>query len=125
MELPFSSAGDELRMPARTRVVILFGGRSAEHEVSILSARNVVAALNRSRFEPVLIGIDKQGHWRPQSENLLAGASGDPRLLRLDDSAPAVALAATPASITRVLAGDDVIFPVLHGTFGEDGTVQG
>ena len=49
----------------KTRVVILFGGRSAEHEVSILSARNVVAALDRDRFEPVLIGVDRAGHWRP------------------------------------------------------------
>ena len=112
-------------MAARTRVVILFGGRSAEHEVSILSARNVLAALDRTRFQPVLIGIDKQGRWRSQSEKMLAGASGDPRLLRLDDGEPTVALASAPSSITQVLDRDDVIFPVLHGTFGEDGTVQG
>jgi D-alanine-D-alanine ligase len=112
-------------MAARTRVVILFGGRSAEHEVSILSARNVLAALDRTRFEPILIGIDKQGRWRAQSERLLAGATGDPRLLRLDDDAPTVAVATTPSSIAQVLDRDDVVFPVLHGTFGEDGTVQG
>jgi D-alanine-D-alanine ligase len=113
-------------MSDRTRVVILFGGRSAEHEVSILSARNVLAAMDRSRFDPVLIGIDKQGHWRSQSEAMLAAATGgDPRLLRLDDSAPTIALASTPASIAQVLASDDVVFPVLHGTYGEDGTVQG
>jgi D-alanine-D-alanine ligase len=53
-------------MADRTRVVILFGGRSAEHEVSILSARNVLAALDRTQFEPILIGIDKQGRWRAQ-----------------------------------------------------------
>jgi len=112
-------------MAGRTRVVILFGGRSAEHEVSILSARNVLAALDRTRFEPVLIGIDKQGRWRAQSERLLAGATGDPRLLKLDDEAPTVAVAAAPSSITQLLGSDDVIFPVLHGTYGEDGTVQG
>ena len=52
-------------MPAdqKIRVAIVFGGQSAEHEISILSARNVLAALDRSRFEPVLIGIDKAGHW--------------------------------------------------------------
>ena len=121
-----SSKSSSVSGAARTRVVILFGGRSAEHEVSILSARNVLAALDRSRFEPVLIGIDKAGQWRPQPEaSLLAATGGDPRLLHLDDSAPMVALAATPSSITRVLASDDVIFPVLHGTYGEDGTVQG
>jgi len=47
----------------KTRVIILFGGRSAEHEISILSARNVLAALDRQRFEPVLIGIDRVGRW--------------------------------------------------------------
>jgi len=112
-------------MAARTRVVILFGGRSAEHEVSILSARNVLAALDRSQFDPILIGIDKQGRWRAQSERLLAGATGDPRQLRLEDEAPVVALSTAPSSITQVLNSDDVVFPVLHGTYGEDGTVQG
>jgi D-alanine-D-alanine ligase len=112
-------------MAGRTRVVILFGGRSAEHEVSILSARNVLAALDRSLYEPVLIGIDKQGRWRAQSERLLAGASGDPRRLSLEPEAPTVAVATTPSSITQVLDRDDVVFPVLHGTYGEDGTVQG
>jgi D-alanine-D-alanine ligase len=112
-------------MAARARVVILFGGRSAEHEVSILSARNVLVALDRSRFEPVLIGIDKQGRWRAQSEKVLLGATGDPRLLALEDDTPTVAVATTPSSIAQVLDHDDVIFPVLHGTYGEDGTVQG
>ncbi|HET6146818.1 MAG TPA: D-alanine--D-alanine ligase family protein [Polyangia bacterium] len=112
-------------MDGRTRVVILFGGRSAEHEVSILSARNVLAALDRTRFNPILIGIDKQGRWRAQSERLLAGATGDPRQLRLEDEAPVVALSTAPSSITEVLDRDDVVFPVLHGTYGEDGTVQG
>ena len=112
-------------MAARTRVVILFGGRSAEHEVSILSARNVLAALDRTQFDPILIGIDKQGRWRAQSERLLAGATGDPRQLRLEDEAPVVALSTAPSSITQVLNSDDVVFPVLHGTYGEDGTVQG
>jgi D-alanine-D-alanine ligase len=112
-------------MAGRTRVVILFGGRSAEHEVSILSARNVLAALDRSQVDPILIGIDKQGRWRAQSERLLAGATGDPRQLRLEDEAPVVALSTAPSSITQVLSPDDVVFPVLHGTYGEDGTVQG
>jgi len=53
------------------RVAILFGGQSAEHEISILSARNVLAALDRSRFEPVLIGIDKAGRWLTQDPEML------------------------------------------------------
>ncbi|HVT07002.1 MAG TPA: D-alanine--D-alanine ligase family protein [Polyangia bacterium] len=111
----------------KTRVVILFGGRSAEHEVSILSARNVLAALDRDRFEPVLVGVDRAGQWRLESERTLAGATGDPRALALDPSAPAVGVEA--ALIHGPAAGgattDTVVFPVLHGTFGEDGTVQG
>jgi len=113
----------------KTRVIILFGGRSAEHEVSLLSARNVLAALDRDRFEPVLVGIDKQGRWRRESERTLEAAAGDPRLLHLDPAAPALSIeegleiqAAGPAFAGR---DDEVVFPVLHGTNGEDGTVQG
>jgi D-alanine-D-alanine ligase len=105
-------------MSGMTNVVILFGGRSAEHEVSILSARNVLAALDRRRFQPILIGIDKQGRWHRESEATLAAALGDPRSLRLDPAAPVVAA-------DDVLARDDVVFPILHGTNGEDGTIQG
>jgi D-alanine-D-alanine ligase len=112
----------------KTKVVILFGGRSAEHEISLLSARNVLAALDRDRFEPALIGIDRSGRWHRESERTLAAATGDPRALALDQAAPIVGieegLAAAPQ--TPVPGGDDVVvFPVLHGTFGEDGTVQG
>jgi D-alanine-D-alanine ligase len=116
----------------KTKVIILFGGRSAEHEVSLLSARNVLAALDRERFEPVLVGIDRRGRWHRESERTLAGAAGDPRALALDAAAPAVgieeglAAATTPGGALDGAAGEDVVvFPVLHGTFGEDGTVQG
>jgi D-alanine-D-alanine ligase len=101
-----------------TRVIILFGGRSAEHEISLLSARNVLSALDRSRFEPVLIGIDKAGRWHRETERTLDAATGDPRSVKLDPNAPVV-------DIDQAIASDDVVFPVLHGTFGEDGTVQG
>jgi D-alanine-D-alanine ligase len=124
----------------KTRVIILFGGRSAEHEVSLLSARNVFLGLDRSRFEPVLVGIDKQGHWRMEPDTTLLNASGDPRLLRLvaagqelsvpvhpetTDLAHAGASTATSELTHPLLGSDDVVFPVLHGTYGEDGTVQG
>ncbi len=120
----------------KTRVIILFGGRSAEHEVSLLSARNVFLALDRNRFDPLLVGIDKQGHWRIEPEKTLLNATGDPRMLKLvaagsELTVPvhpesAVTAVATVADETRpVLASDDVVFPVLHGTYGEDGTVQG
>jgi D-alanine-D-alanine ligase len=110
----------------KTKVIILFGGRSAEHEISLLSARNVLAALDRDRFEPSLIGIDRAGRWHRESERTLAAATGDPRALALDQAAPIVGIEEGLASPVAMPAGDDVVvFPVLHGTFGEDGTVQG
>jgi D-alanine-D-alanine ligase len=116
----------------KTRVIILFGGRSAEHEISILSARNVLGALDRSRFEPVLVGIDRAGRWHRESERTLAGATGDPRALALDPAAPTVGIEEgliAGSGVAGAAGGDPgedvVVFPVLHGTFGEDGTVQG
>lgn len=117
----------------KLRVAVLFGGRSAEHEISLLSARFVVEALDRDRFEPVLIGIDKAGRWLLQEEALLLGAARDPRLARLNQAMPDVALAAHPepsGGATLAITGGapsgvDVVFPVLHGPMGEDGCVQG
>jgi D-alanine-D-alanine ligase len=133
----------------KRRVIILFGGRSAEHEVSLLSARNVYLALDRARFEPLLIGIDKQGRWRAEPTESLLGATGDPRVLKLAAAAREVAVpvrpeipgeagpaaagsasgALAPARADEgplsILGREDVVFPVLHGTYGEDGTVQG
>ncbi len=117
----------------KIRVAVLFGGRSAEHEISLLSARFVVEALDRERFEPVLIGIDKSGRWLLQEEALLLGQGRDPRLVRLNQTAPDVSLAAHPAALGEAAlaiagrdgAAIDVVFPVLHGPMGEDGAVQG
>jgi D-alanine-D-alanine ligase len=112
----------------KTRVIVLFGGRSAEHEISLLSARNVVNALDRSRFEPVLVGIDKLGRWHRESERTLEGAKGNPQLVALDAAAAPVTIE-QGLSISdepgQPIGSDDVVFPVLHGTYGEDGTVQG
>jgi D-alanine-D-alanine ligase len=117
----------------KTRVIILFGGRSAEHEVSLLSARNVFLALDRDRFEPMLVGIDKQGQWRLEPDKTLIDATGDPRMLKLVAAGRELAVPVHPQTkdlansdgSRPLLAGDDVVFPVLHGTYGEDGTVQG
>jgi D-alanine-D-alanine ligase len=115
----------------KIRVIILFGGRSAEHEVSLLSARNVFLALDRDRFEPMLVGIDKQGHWRIEPDKTLIDATGDPRMLKLVAAGRELAVPVHPESkdVTSsdrpLLGSDDVVFPVLHGTYGEDGTVQG
>ena len=119
--------------PKKLRVAVVFGGRSAEHEISLLSARFVVESLDRERFEPILVGIDKSGRWLLQEEALLLGAARDPRLVRLNQSMPDVALAAHPgpggeASLAiggEGVTGIDVVFPVLHGPMGEDGCVQG
>ncbi len=112
-------------MQSKTRVAIVFGGQSTEHEISILSARNVLAALDRSRFEPLLIGIDKQGRWLLQDAARLLESARDPRLVRIEAGAPFPRdlLAAGPAADAAERI--DVIFPVLHGTLGEDGTLQG
>lgn len=110
----------------KIRVGIVFGGQSAEHEVSILSARNVLAALDPERFEPVLIGIDKTGRWLTQDARKLLASGQNPRLVRIEGGEPVQLPTplseATEHSATVRL---DVIFPVLHGTFGEDGTIQG
>ena len=110
---------------------VLFGGRSGEHEVSLQSARAVMRALEQAGHEVVPIGITKQGRWlvsgdplRALTSGLESGASG----LVLKDPRPATRdLAETryPIPDTRDLSHLDVIFPVLHGTYGEDGTVQG
>jgi len=104
-------------MSGKIRVGILYGGQSAEHEISILSARNVLAALDRQRFEPVLIGIDKSGKWLAQDEHRLLASARDPRQVRVEPG--------LPAPVEAAARQVDVVFPVLHGTLGEDGAMQG
>lgn len=116
----------------KIRVGILFGGKSAEHEVSLLSAKNVVEAIDKEKYDVVLIGIEKTGKWLlPNKSQFLLNAS-DPKLIKLNKSEEeSVALIpqsggeltslSSPGSDNSV----DVIFPILHGPFGEDGTVQG
>jgi len=112
----------------KLRVGILFGGQSAEHEISILSARNVLEALDRSRFEPVLIGISKGGEWLVQDERALLASARDPRLVHVQPGlpVPVEALAPEHPGVGSPVGGRlDVVFPVLHGTLGEDGAMQG
>lgn len=115
-------------MTNKIRVGVLFGGQSAEHEISILSARNVVAALDREKFEPVLIGIDKRGRWLTQSETALLESARDPRLVKINEAQPAApSLLPVPSNASEgsSRAPFDVVFPVLHGPKGEDGALQG
>src|ERR1022692_1762361 len=140
----------------KLRVGILFGGRSGEHEVSLLSAASVLNAIDKEKYEVVPIGITKDGRWltAEHAENLLQGKLMiEPRNLRAGDPETTTSAAVlargeavvvppepvhrqsglvpfqTDAAMMR-RASDrainvDVIFPVLHGTFGEDGTIQG
>ena len=76
----------------KLRVAILFGGRSAEHEVSLQSARNVIESLDPERYEPVLIGIDREGRWFLNENSIQLMNAGDPKLIRLSDSNREIAL---------------------------------
>lgn len=116
----------------RKRVAVVFGGRSAEHEISILSARFVFESLDRALYEPLLIGIDKTGRWLLQDDAVLLQGTRDPRLQRLNASMPNAILMPHPSERSAELQianegskGIDVVFPVLHGPMGEDGSIQG
>jgi D-alanine-D-alanine ligase len=122
--------------PRKTRVAVVFGGRSTEHAISCVSAGSILAALDPGQYEVVPVGITRDGAW--------VLAAGDPaRLSIADRKLPEVTAAAgaavvlpadptahglmvlDPASGVGELAGVDVVFPALHGAYGEDGTIQG
>lgn len=105
----------------KLRVGILFGGKSGEHEISLRSARSILQAIDRKRYEVVELGIAKDGRWL---------GSGEARALlgeqtSSDASGKAELSLAAAAAEPALSTGLDVVFPVLHGTFGEDGTIQG
>lgn len=117
---------------AKLRVGIVFGGKSAEHEVSLQSAKNIVEAIDKSRFEVVLLGIDKQGGWHINDESHYLLNAHDPAHIALAPST--TTLAHIPGKQTeqfidaangQLSASIDVIFPIVHGTLGEDGSLQG
>ncbi|MDR1445777.1 MAG: D-alanine--D-alanine ligase [Treponema sp.] len=106
-------------MEKKVKVCILFGGKSAEHEVSLQSAKNIYDALDRNKYEPLLVGITKAGSWvRGEVSQFLLNAE-DPGRIKLIENGEPVSL------ISDKALPADVVFPVLHGPFGEDGTVQG
>jgi len=119
-------------MKSKIRVGILFGGKSAEHEVSLQSAKNIFEAIDRDKYDVVLIGIDKSGQWHlNDAERFLLGAD-NPKLIKLSDSAENLALIPGEKSDQLIklkqqqsIGKIDVVFPILHGPFGEDGTIQG
>ena len=123
-------------MTRRTRVAVVFGGRSSEHSISCVSAGSVLAALDRSRYDVVPIGISPEGRWvlasddpaalAPNGADLpsISGVEGTAIALPGDPSAGGL-VTLEPGDGPRALAAVDVVFPLLHGPFGEDGTIQG
>ena len=113
-------------------VGVIFGGRSGEHEISLRSARCIVDAIDREKYAVSLIGIDRQGYWHLLDEPSFRRLTDKP-LPALDGANGTVMLIPSPASgglinleqPTNTLGKLDVVFPVLHGPYGEDGTVQG
>jgi D-alanine-D-alanine ligase len=118
----------------KIRLGILFGGKSAEHEVSLISAKNIIEALDPQKYDVFLIGIDKTGEWRLRDGYSYLMNADNPQLIQLHETENSLAL--VPKHNRKELVSCcgnqlqeslqlDVIFPVLHGTYGEDGTVQG
>jgi D-alanine-D-alanine ligase len=118
-------------MKRKLRVAILFGGQSAEHEISLISARNIVQAMDKKKYAIVPIAIDKRGRWfYDQRGRLLHDSETAAVPLQRGDNALALSPGFATTSLVRLsprpaLQKVDVVFPVLHGPFGEDGTVQG
>ena len=117
-------------MKRKSRVAILFGGKSAEHEISLVSARNIAQAMDTSKYEIISIVIDKSGRWFfDEGVRLLRGKERS-QLKPEPSRAAAIVPGETRRPMVRLtprraLAAVDVVFPVVHGPFGEDGTVQG
>lgn len=129
-------------MHHKINVAVLAGGRSSEHDISRLSAMSIIDAMDRSKYEPVAVLIERSGDWRVTTPGKLALPTTQPQPVAETDtdhgraqiaeqaSAAPVRLRtetrpATVTSPSKALRGVDVIFPVLHGPFGEDGTIQG
>ena len=119
-------------MSKKIRVGILFGGKSAEHEVSLQSAKNIVEAIDRKKYKVVLIGIDKKGKWYLNEDTRFLLHADNPKLIKLNKTSENLALVPGKKekqlmnlSSRRPAKPVDVVFPILHGPLGEDGTVQG
>jgi len=106
----------------KLRVGVIFGGRSSEHEVSLLSARSVIDAIDKKKYDVALIGIGKDGRWLgTDARSYLLNAS-DPKRIAINVAA-SKELALRPGS--GGVGPVDVVFPLIHGTYGEDGSIQG
>ena len=118
---------------SRIRVALLFGGRSSEHAISCATAGGVLGAIDRERFEVIPVGITREGAWTLHPDDAasltlhgLPEVADDGSRVHLPDSAASREWTVTDAGgVTRSLGEVDVAFPILHGPFGEDGTIQG
>src|SRR5919108_2698682 len=118
-------------MKKKLRVALLFGGKSAEHEISVISARNIYAAMDKKKYHVIAIGIDKQGRWFVDEDAQLLNSSDEGKVeFRGTKQMTTVIPGESRTPLVRRSSGAafgqvDVVFPVLHGPFGEDGTIQG
>ena len=112
-------------MQRKLRVGVVFGGRSGEHEVSLASARSIMAVMDRDKYDIVPIGITHDGRWLTSGDPLAALAAGGQIAAPVDPEASATDRELVPGATGGRFPPLDVIFPVLHGPYGEDGTVQG
>lgn len=125
--------------PRKPRVAVVFGGRSSEHGISVVTAGAVLKAIDRTKYDVLPIGITQDGRWaltadepermaivdrRPPSVDLLAESAEGAVILPVDPASREVVYS-EPGSVPKALGEVDVVFPVLHGPYGEDGTLQG
>lgn len=116
-------------MSPKIRVGVLCGGRSGEHEVSLISAKSIISAIDRDKYDVEVIGIKKDGSWNLMDEENFLVNPDDPAKVALANNGKEIVISPAPGK-DRFRTKDkvielDVIFPALHGTFGEDGTLQG
>lgn len=119
-------------MESKKVVAILFGGKSAEHEISLISAMNIIKALDRAKYDALLIGVDKDGMWQLQEEAQFLAQDPNPMTVRLTSNNRPIGV--VPGKIgphlLDLMRGEslpepEVVFGILHGPYGEDGTMQG
>ncbi|CAB4909626.1 MAG: D-alanine--D-alanine ligase [Actinobacteria bacterium] len=108
----------------KIRVAVLFGGQSSEHSVSCVSASGVMRALDPEKYEVLALGISQRGHWR-EMDSHSAFSMASSALACVPDDGAAAAFSPDPAVLRSQFGEIDVVFPVLHGPWGEDGTIQG
>ncbi len=133
---PESSSGQQLRKP---RVAVVFGGRSSEHGISVVTAGAILSAIDRTKYDVLPIGITTDGRWALTADEPERMAITDRRMPSVADIAESVdggvllpldpgnreVVYSEPGSVPKVLGDVDVVFPMLHGPYGEDGTIQG